>query len=54
MFFTISQHSRHFNLDIVDAKIFNGIFNKTSVGNLWLRHSSHPQEKEGGPKKNEK
>jgi hypothetical protein len=26
----------------------------TSVGNPWLRHSSHPQEKEGGPKKNEK
>jgi hypothetical protein len=25
-----------------------------SVGNPWLRHSSHPQEKEGGPKKNEK
>jgi hypothetical protein len=22
-----------------------------SVGNPWLRHSSHPQEKEGGPKK---
>jgi hypothetical protein len=27
---------------------------KTSVGNLWLCHSSHPQEKEGGPKKKEK
>jgi hypothetical protein len=27
---------------------------RTSVGNPWLRHSSHPQEKEGGPKKNEK
>jgi len=26
----------------------------TSVGNPWLLHSSHPQEKEGGPKKNEK
>jgi hypothetical protein len=26
----------------------------TSVGNPWLRHSSHPQENEGGPKKNEK
>jgi hypothetical protein len=26
----------------------------TSVGNPWLRHSSHPQEKEGGPKKKEK
>jgi hypothetical protein len=23
----------------------------TSVGKPWLRHSSHPQEKEGGPKK---
>jgi hypothetical protein len=29
-------------------------FKNTSVGNPWLRHSSHPQEKEGGPKKNEK
>jgi hypothetical protein len=27
---------------------------RTSVGNPWLRHSSHPQEKEGGPKKNKK
>jgi hypothetical protein len=26
----------------------------TSVDNPWLRHSSHPQEKEGGPKINEK
>jgi hypothetical protein len=26
----------------------------TSVRNPWLRHSNHPQEKEGGPKKNEK
>jgi hypothetical protein len=30
------------------------VFVRTSVGNPWLRHSSHPQEKEGVPKKNEK
>jgi hypothetical protein len=29
-------------------------FTTTSVGNPWLRHSIHPQEKEGGPKTNEK
>ncbi len=30
------------------------VFSITSVGNPWLRHISHPQEKEGRPKKNEK
>jgi hypothetical protein len=29
-------------------------FLKTSVGNPWLRHSSHPQENEKGPKKTKK
>jgi hypothetical protein len=29
-------------------------FIKMSVGNPWLRHSSHPQEKEGGPQKKKK
>jgi hypothetical protein len=30
------------------------LIKKTSVDNPWLRHSSHPQEKEGGPKKKKK
>jgi hypothetical protein len=32
----------------------NGTIIFTSVDNPWLRHSSHPQEKEGGPKKKRK
>jgi hypothetical protein len=33
------------------ATCYNLYSLNTSVGNPWLRHSSHPQEKEGGPKK---
>jgi hypothetical protein len=42
------------SLFIPDALANAVLLSPISVGNPWLCHSSHPHEKEGGPKKNEK
>jgi hypothetical protein len=42
-------------LDLYCLQVVMGLPIKlTSVGNPWLRHFSHPQEKEGGPQKKPK